>query len=838
MKKNKMLVQALLASSALVNTMPSVAQEGASDEDILFEEILVTATKRATSVQDVPYNISAISGRDMEGLGINDIGALSNFVPGLNFIDLGARGNLLSSTINIRGLNAEATSNFSNPQASVAPVSTYLDETPIFANLRLVDIERVEVLRGPQGTLYGSGSLGGTVRFIQNKPKLGVVEGWASGGVGWTKGAGNPDYVFDGVVNVPVTETLAIRASAGYERGAGFIDYPNLYVLGDDRAPLLAEPTESFGSLAQQTSLDDANEETSWNVRLAAYWELSDKVNALATYHHQSDSADALTATTPVAFGDDRLANNSFALSPFDSDVDLFSLDLEVDLGFATLASSTSYSKVDASGESDVTGGYLNFGFYEGTYGATPRDLILSDSSLEDKSFVQEVRLVSQHEGPLQYVLGFFHRNQDYVGRAEDNFPGHTEFFAACAASVGFDPLDPTYDPFSGLFPDAAFDCGTGAPFGVPGLETVSGVPVVRDLAYINNFDQNFKDTAIFGELTYQVTDGWQITGGVRAFWQDFENTQSNGAFYTARTLLSLGIDPDLAVRSISASTDISDVIFKLNTSFDIGENHKLYATWSEGFRRGGANGLPPVIFDFDAFDVIEVNTALFDYAPDKVTNYEAGFKGRFGGLAYNASVFWIDWSNFQINELVTSNALGAVVNGGEAESKGFELEINGNISDQLSIMASYTYTNSEVTDYSDLLVSEVLFGDDPGDANVQMPGTPEHSASWAAIYTTPISEYADLSFDLSGNYTSEVTTSIYPGASRAIDGYAFFNLGATYSTDTWDLRLSVDNVFNKLAVFSTEGVRENSDVGNSLANFFISRPRSIALNLTYRFGD
>ena len=368
-------------------------------------------------------------------------------------------------------------------------------------------------------------------------------------------------------------------------------------------------------------------------------------------------------------------------------------------------------------------------------------------------------------------------------------------------------------------------------------MDTISGQTVAKDLSYINNFQQKFEDTAVFAELTYDVTDTWQVTGGMRAFWQDFSNKQQNGAFFTARSLLALDLDPSLAVRSIEANTTVNDVIFKFNTSLDVGENSKLYATWSEGFRRGGANGLPPVIFDFGLFDVLNVNPDLFNYTPDKVTNYEVGLKGRISGLSYTLSAFYIDWEDFQINESVTSNALSAVINGGDAKSKGIEFEINGNLTPNLNVMASYTYTKSHVSKYSELLVDEVLFGADPDDTSVQMPGTPEHSASWAAIYTHDLDSGDQLAFDVVGSYSSSVTTSIFPGASRAINDYAFFNFGATYSAELWDLRLYVDNAFNQRAVYSSEGVRTESVIGNQLANFWISRPRTIGLGFTYHFG-
>lgn len=826
--------KAFLLASSFLGAAPAIAQDNAEQGD----EIIVTATRRDSSVQDVPYNISAVSGDSLERTGANGFDDLAKIVPGLNFVDLGARGSMVSSTVSIRGLNAENSGNFVQPLASVSPVSTYIDETPVFANLRITDLERVEILRGPQGTLYGSGSLGGTIRLIQRQPRLGEFEGKVTATIGSTRGAHAPDYSGDAVINIPLGQTLAIRANVGYERSAGYVDYTNLFVLSADNSPVLANPADVVGSAAVKTSARDANRDTTWNARVAAYWEPSTRFNAQLSYHHQSDRSLAMAAITPGVFGDKRLANANSALSPFKSDVDLVALDLEGDLGFAKLSSSTSFSHVKANGEFDSTGTYLNFGFYEGTYGANPRDFVFSDSGVDDKSFTQEIRLVSQGDGPLQWVIGGFHRNQDYSGTLIDSVPGQTDYFRACAAAVGFDPLDPFYEPFSGTYPPDSILCGTGSPFGVPGLETVSGLPVIKDLAYINNFDQKFKDTALFGELTYEITPSWQVTGGIRAFWQNFSNVQQNGGFYTSRSLVSAFVDPQLAVRTIAAKTKVKDVIFKANTSVDFADHQKAYFTFSQGFRRGGVNGLPPVIFDFVVFDVIPVNPALNQYTPDKVNNFELGVKGRLGRINYSLAAFRIDWKNIQLNSLVTVNALASVINGGTARSTGLEFAIDGHLTDDLSFMASYTHTRAKMRSFSQLFIDEVFFGSPPADLSGQLPGTPKDSVAASLSYAVPLGNDRELTFDASGKYTGAINTSINPSVSRSIPSYTTVDIGVSYATPAWDLRLAATNLFDKRAIFTGEEGRLNSPTSEALANYFIIRPREISLTLTYRFNQ
>src|SRR5579872_6562762 len=204
-------------SAAVSAVLASVAQMYAprvTAADV--EEIIVTATRRSVSVSDIPYNISAVGEADIANAGVTDLQSLTRLIPGLVNPDLGPRASNTSGTLTIRGLNASAVN--VHDQAIAAPlVSTYVDETPLFVNIKLTDIARVEVLRGPQGTLYGSGSVGGTVRLIHNKPDPTATEITLSTRASETANAANPSAAFDAVVNLPITETLAPRVGGGHE---------------------------------------------------------------------------------------------------------------------------------------------------------------------------------------------------------------------------------------------------------------------------------------------------------------------------------------------------------------------------------------------------------------------------------------------------------------------------------------------------------------------------------------------------------------------------------------------------------------------------------------------
>jgi len=168
-------------------------------------------------------------------------------VPGLVTPDLGARAGNTNGTLTIRGLNASSV-NAQDQSLSVPVVSTYVDETPLFANLKMTDIARVEVLRGPQGTLYGSGSLGGTVRLIHNEPDLTTTEFEVSTQGSHTANAANPSEALDVIGNLPLSETVAVRASAGYERLAGFTNALSVAEITANAQPVLADPGDPLHS--------------------------------------------------------------------------------------------------------------------------------------------------------------------------------------------------------------------------------------------------------------------------------------------------------------------------------------------------------------------------------------------------------------------------------------------------------------------------------------------------------------------------------------------------------------------------------------------------------------
>jgi len=202
------------------------ADTDTEDQGLSLQEVVVTATRREVSAQDLPISITAVSGADLETAGIEDMSALAHSMAGVNFTDKGPFSGINGSGLIIRGLNSEGTAGqLGLATPVVPPVATYVDDTPLYFNMRLQDLDRVEILRGPQGTLYGSGSLGGTIRYVQNAPDPSGFDARAEVGAGDTEHTHAPNEEVSGMLNIPLSDTFALRMNAGwsYDQTAEFI---------------------------------------------------------------------------------------------------------------------------------------------------------------------------------------------------------------------------------------------------------------------------------------------------------------------------------------------------------------------------------------------------------------------------------------------------------------------------------------------------------------------------------------------------------------------------------------------------------------------------------------
>lgn len=802
-KPSKNALTAAIAA-ALVSGVPNPA---AAEEGVL-EEVMVTAQRRAQSIQEVPYNISALTGEELAKEGIFQATELFQRVSGVSFIEMGPRSGVNNSSLIIRGVNAEVTSRNSGPLATAPVVSTYINETPVFVNLRLTDIERVEVLRGPQGTLYGSGSLGGSVRYIYHKPDFEAFSGEVRGGLSQTENGDGLNYEADVILNIPLGDTFAVRFGGGYVDSAGFIDQPARYVRHDDGSPVLDNgSTDPFGDSANFfagqpvfESAEGVNDAEIKSARLAARWAPTETFEANLSYHHQEDDVGGTQMNSYDLFGEDSLDNAALIEEPFEREVDVVALDVDFDMGFASFTASASTYQSEGTGSRDLTGFYEQFGFYESYYGTSPRPLIEDISSFNDEGDVFEARLVSQGDSNLDWVVGVFYFDQEIDLSARQYYYGYDDYANACFIET---------DTFGGA------PCGFGTLWGY--MDFNGPVPVVKDEAYLIDQENQFRDLAFFGELTWHITDRWQVTGGARYYDQEFDTTQVGGLEFV----------PDGVAERTMSSTD-DGFLFKFNTSYAISESTNIYAVWSEGFRRGGANGIPNEAFGFP------VNSKSFLYKPDSTQNIELGVKGwLWDNYTYTVAFYDIAWDDVQANLSCTGLGLLCVLNAGDATSRGIEAELNGRVTENLEINLGYTYLDSELDSLSDTMEEFVEDGTvfAPVVAGVPLPGASEHKLFAGGNYYQSLSNGMELRYGLNGSYRSEAESTLYAD-SVEVDGFWLWNASITLDAEKWSLRAFINNIADERGLLGADEVSQ----WGPRANAIISMPRMYGLHASYRF--
>ena len=785
--------------SASAQTQPDAKSDS-------IQEVVVTATRRAQTTEEVPYSISVVSPTQLSNSGASDLASLARQVPGVSMTDSGARTAASTFPI-IRGLNASpGAGGFRTFEQ--APVGTYIGNSPIDGYFQFTDIERIEVLRGPQGTLYGAGALGGALRIIPVAPKLGEFSGNADVKLGMVRKAGDPSYTGAATLNVPLGETMAFRVSGNYDKEPGFIDAEGLMRLDDDGIPLREDPSDPDSS-GVYYSKKDWNDQKTFTGRANLLWQPTETFNAQLAYMYSDLDGDAgrtvMRSFPGGAFvGDPRITlppggnNTRFSAieEPYTRTTDLASLDLSFDAGFATVSSTSSY--FTTKGDTTLDSSYVLYripqylGYYVGST-LNPRFVTKQVYGDSAHTFSQEVRLVSntQPGSKFDYVVGAFYEKQTRVGSWLITIPGS---------------------------PERAVDLGcTG--FWSPGSVFPDCLPLVGpDDTNVDQHDkQTFEDKSLFGELTWHFAPRGDLTVGVRRFKQDFKDVQY-------LELYSFGISvPEEPRKSKAAKTK-----WKVNPSYEYADNHRVYAVWSQGFRRGGSNAIPLVGPFGD-------NPALIQYQPDEADNYEIGLKGHFAnGLSYTFDVFKIIWDNPQIGG-TTPTTNFAVWNAKEAESKGAELDLNVAFGETgLSLALSGAYSDAAFS--KDYLVPST-FGDIVGFKGQQLPGSPKKSGAATLNYERNLSAGLHMTASLNNTFRSKVVLSnfgILGQAPLTAEKLSVMNASIAVARDAWLVGLYATNLTDERVLLSP-GNPDPSTANLSTASL-INQPREISLRLNYSF--
>jgi iron complex outermembrane receptor protein len=609
------------------------------------------------------------------------------------------------------------------------------------------------------------------------------------------------------MLNFPLSDTLAVRLNAGISYDAGFLNQPQLYVLDANSAPISAQSGNVF-SPPVTYARNGTNEYVYRNGRVSVLWKPADDFHAQLSYFYQLSTASGFPYDSPL-LGLDTLSSTDHTQAHTNDAVNLVSLTLEEDFGFATLTSNTSWSHHVNRTDSDLTDLYSSFPFYPSLYGANPRIIVTGHDKLDDKPITEELRLVSKTGVHFDWVAGLFYKHETTDIQEHEYYYGYQNFFNGCVPLFGVSNGD-------GVTPS---ECGIGETAFVPGQNTsIDGIPIVADQAYIGDFETTYTDLAAFGEVTWHITPAWNLTGGARVFRQTLSQAQQTGLLF----------DGPVSIDSNSLSDAWNKALWKLNMSYNLDKNNLVYATWSQGFRRGGVNALPP---QEPAVGYV-TDPGLYRVQPDTADNYEIGAKGTIGNrLRYSADIFEIQWHHVQEGAQLTPLVLPASINVGDAYSQGVETELFAAITDQFTAQLDYTYDHTKLTSLSPLASAGLSVP--PPAPGAPLPGTPKTSAAVTLAYGHIPLAGGEVRAEVSAHYQS----SLVPALSASIPtvpGYTTVEARASYKMLHWEITLYGTNLTNVL------GVNSYSDPFNYLQFYqaLISQPRTVGLLLSYSFRD
>jgi len=790
-----------LAISTILAAGPlSVA---AQDEPVV-EVIIVTATRRAESVQDVPINIAAFEGDLLERREITDLAELGRNVPGLYVVDQGKRN---ANHIIVRGLNLDT---IRGPEAlgnnGGETVATYVGEIPLYIDFDLTDMERVEVLLGPQGTLYGAGTLGGAIRYIPERPDFTaptLTFRATSFDVGESDGYG----VRGGMTaNFPLGDNLALRATVNYYDDPGFIDAPFLVRESgvSDPEPDFTDPAAVAANLY---SIEDVNDEQTLSGRIALRWQPTDALDTNFTYFYQDRDVGGRSDNHSVAFQTDLYTSGTRYPEPNSRENSLAALEITADLGFAELTSATGYSRYHDLGQRDQTDLLITLDY---GYEAFPSFSAFTRDDQADDTFTQELRLVSKSSGALTWIGGLFYMDQRSAGTSKEFTPHYDEYLGGV------------------LRPDS--------------------------LEYINIINSDLKETGVFGEIGYEFTDRWQVTLGGR--WYDYEYGTESGVTFPLFLTAIGDLPPDAIDLTLEPSFQEDDgFLYKFNTSYRFTDDVLGYLTVSEGYRIGAANGVAACP---DPLPVNQIACALpdeFQYFADYTTNYEVGLRSQWldQRLTFNAALYYIDWQDPQLLSQTANGAQPITINGEGAESTGVELSLNLQVTDRLGLGLSYAQTKAELSEVApDLLRVFIPPGFGPSDPAVyedgvpgdRLPGSPQEQGTFSVDYFLPLGATWDLDFTYGLQAIGDVLTKTAGKAGgERLGGFTVHSASVMLDRGSWQIGLYAQNLTNKYAVTGVRSQRpfvqtvadENGDpvTVRSYSNNVL-RPREVGIKFTY----
>jgi iron complex outermembrane recepter protein len=774
------------AAAAKADNADRRKESDSMDSDARLEEVVVTATRQARLLSKVAISASAFSRKDMDDQGVNQIDDIAMMTPGVTF----TRGNSGTTQIAIRGISSDSGASTTGVYIDDTPVQSRVigfSSTTIFPNV--FDLERIEILRGPQGTLFGAGSEGGTVRFITPPPSLTEYTDYTRGELGFTD-YGDPSFEARTAIGGPLVEnTIGFRLSLSYRRDGGYTDR-----------------VERFSG--NRIARDD-DWQNSFNARIALALQPVEHLLITPSLYYQyiyiNDSQTYWEYLSNPGRG--QFNNGAPVTAPFQAISYLPALNVNYTTDDFTVTSNTSYFEQDNRNNRDLSALIPNdLGVEISPTHPVPGDPDYASQDLfitSQKAFTEEIRIQSNKlDSRFTWVAGLFYQHEH---QSSDQYVPDTP--------ASFDQL---VEAALGETAQQAF-----------GMGLADGVFSYRSL--IDSLD---KQIAGFGEVNLKVVGGLTLTAGLRVERSTFSFTnRSDGPFNGGLSVMT-GTESE------------TPVIPKYGISYQINPENLLYATASKGFRTGGANAAIPARCNADLAE-LGYATAPDSYKSDSVWSYEIGSKNRLldGRLRLESSIFNIKWSEIQQQvTLGTGCGLNFVANLGRATSRGFDFQGEYLATDHLKAGIALGY-NHAVFDQSIVSPPDPLTGNRPvlvraGDSLGVNPWTVAVSLQYSFLlrghrgYLRADDQFASRQStptpsEDAGNQTYASGLVPLPQTNLLA-----LRLGTRF-TNGADLSLFVKNVLDAHPLLSRNQTGSNLDLIYADRTF---RPRTIGVTITSRF--
>ena len=783
----------LMPLTALAQAAAAAAAPAASTPSDQIATVIITAQKRKEDIHDVPMSVSAISGEQLQAAQIRTIEDLTRNVPNISFSSQGGPG---LGTVEIRGVSS---------QAGAATVSIYLDDVSLTtrnlysqgtAEPRFFDIQDIEVLRGPQGTLYGASSMGGTIKYIGKQPDLKYFSGSATETWSWTDGGG-ANYEVQGILNIPMVKgQSALRIGLVRGHQSGYIDQVDQTTL----KKIASNINKSDYTVAKAALKVDMGND--WSVTPALFVQQTNTADIDATY---------LATQGGTTLG--RFQTSKTVREPGHDLLMVPSVTLTGDTSLGTFTGVWSgynrrFNRIqDGTSINDPSFAVLTPG-QQGADLVAALDSLSSAVQLNNRIDQQalELRMTSKDYdpkggSPITWIGGLY--LQDARTSVYDNEPvfGVNAAFAA----AGVDPGD-----------SAQLDGGFPGDF-------------ANDSSYYSARHYHDRQASVFGELTFHVSPALALTAGLRRLYADQTFTRE------ALPLFYDGLDPATpgygGQPPVKADWTANTPSFKFNweTSKDV----SIYGNASKGFRLGGANRPVPdtPLVEKNLSDLGLPPGVPAAFAPDSLWSYELGSKIDLMNhrMTFNVAAFLVKWKNIQQDITLSDAGFDFETNVGKATSYGLEAELRARVTSALTLSAALGYTHA--TFDSD----NPAFGlADDGKPNIRkgdyIEGAPKASANLGADYHWALTDSVNAFVRANGQWTGKSHGTVFRGdADYNRAAYFTADASAGVNWDKWEVTAFVKNLNNNHTTLQHPNVQNVSEA-------YYLRPRTIGVTANYEF--